>query len=315
MLQSIRKNRTINALVRALVRNSQAHVERIYRALNRRWKVAGELDLEFHGVRFRMLADCDDNLADLFYYRQSYEEENDLRMFVDLAAGSRAVLDVGANTGLYTLLAARANPQAIVCAFEPYLWNYRRLRENCALNNLANVRAVERAVGERAARINFTVPKKPRIIDVASANAEFSRKFYDRAVEWIETEVEQVALDDFVREEMPGERIDLVKIDVESYEMPVFRGMREILAAHRPHILFETFIDDERKAFFDRLAAEYDYTPYIFLRDGVLRLDDGFVANPEGLNFFLSPQRTKRVFIPFREREEFLAEMKKSESD
>jgi FkbM family methyltransferase len=43
-------------------------------------------------------------------------------------------VDVGANIGLYSLYCAWTHPRMRVTAFEPFVGNYERLVENCALN-------------------------------------------------------------------------------------------------------------------------------------------------------------------------------------
>lgn len=47
--------------------------------------------------------------------------------------------DVGANIGLYSLYAAKRNPECVVYAFEPAAQNYWRLCHNISINSLSNV--------------------------------------------------------------------------------------------------------------------------------------------------------------------------------
>src|SRR6266446_43756 len=47
-----------------------------------------------------------------------YEGET-IRVFLPLVQSAQTVIDIGANTGLFALLAAKANPYAKVWAFEP----------------------------------------------------------------------------------------------------------------------------------------------------------------------------------------------------
>jgi FkbM family methyltransferase len=63
-----------------------------------------------------------------------------------IAAGDR-VLDIGANIGAFTLLAARAAPRGKVCAVEPETGNFAVLQQNIALNRAENVDLLQVAVG------------------------------------------------------------------------------------------------------------------------------------------------------------------------
>jgi hypothetical protein len=44
---------------------------------------------------------------------------------------------------------------------------------------------------------------------------------------------------DSLASRLQGRRVSLVKIDVEGYEWPVLQGGRELIANHRPHMVFE----------------------------------------------------------------------------
>ena len=48
-------------------------------------------------------------------------------------------------------------------------------------------------------------------------------------------------------------RINLIKCDVETYEMNVFKGAFDTLKNDKPTILFESFLDEERKIFFNNI--------------------------------------------------------------
>lgn len=298
MLKYIRRNQTINKLVRTPIKCCGTCVANIFEAMSNRWRVSGTVDLRFGDLDFKMFSECDDGLVDCFYYNRSYSEARDLKFFLTLAERSRIIVDLGANTGVYSILAARVNPEASIYAFEPYRANMARLIKNCELNGLNNVHFHQKAVGNVNDTIEFTVPGDDRITDVASVNENFSKYFY-ASVEWKKDKVEQLSIDDFARNELFGNKIDLIKIDVESYEMQVFEGMNSVLTNDQPDILFETFVDDERRYFFNKILADYHYTIYVFLENGLLRLDDGVQKNVDGLNFLLSKHKLKRQYTPY----------------
>jgi FkbM family methyltransferase len=162
-----------------------------------------------------------------------YEPEV-VSVFFRLAAGARLTLDVGAHVGYFTLLAALANPQGVVHAFEPLARVRARLEHNVALNALTNVQCHGQAASDRVGTQAF--------FDVGGAvpsSASLSHEFATRDRHVAETcEVPVTTLDAFVeRAALPG--VDLVKIDTESTEPAVLTGFARTLARDHPDLLCE----------------------------------------------------------------------------
>ncbi len=68
------------------------------------------------------------------------------RLWQALAAEATTIIDIGAYTGYFGLLAARAAPGASIVCVEPVAANFARLELNLARNDARNVRAVGAAV-------------------------------------------------------------------------------------------------------------------------------------------------------------------------
>jgi len=66
-------------------------------------------------------------------------EGNTLRWWQILSKRSQVILDIGANTGIYALLAKTLNPSAEVHAFEPISRVYSILASNIALNQATHL--------------------------------------------------------------------------------------------------------------------------------------------------------------------------------
>ena len=106
-----------------------------------------------------MHSDGRDSIASsLFWHGLDGFEPETIRPFFGLAAASRTVLDIGANSGVYSLVAALANPDATVVAFEPVTLIADFLRRNVELNRLENVRVEQVALGDSEGEIEFYVP-------------------------------------------------------------------------------------------------------------------------------------------------------------
>jgi FkbM family methyltransferase len=75
-----------------------------------------------------------------------------------LAADAQLILDVGAYTGYFGLLAARAAATAEIICFEPVAANFARLEMNLALNHAYNVRAMKGAAAGAGAAMTVRMP-------------------------------------------------------------------------------------------------------------------------------------------------------------
>ncbi len=134
-------------------------------------------------------------------------------------------LDVGANVGLYTLVAARIVGRAgCVHAFEPCSATFERLRENVDLNRLGNVACHRAALSHENASAELTLATGG-----FDAWNSLGRPYMGEAG-GCET-VKTVTLDSFAQEHGLNGRITAIKIDVEGWENQVLAGAGELLAA------------------------------------------------------------------------------------
>lgn len=256
-----------------------------------------------------MFTSCDDGMVDSLFYNSSIEEESDLKLFIELSKRSKIILDIGANTGVFSIVAAISNPEARIYSFEPYSYNYNRLKKNVFLNNCNSIFCFQKAIGNSTDEIDFYVPDKERIIDVSSVDANFSKAFYGNEITWTNVKVNQTSIDLFQKEILENKSIDLMKIDVESYEMNVFKGCKELLKSGTSVIILEIFPDEERITFFNAIMNENNYYGYMILNEGILRLDDGMRANHDGRNFLLSKKKTSKIFTSFNSMKEIIDEI------
>ncbi|WP_460751800.1 FkbM family methyltransferase [Nocardiopsis oceani] len=141
-------------------------------------------------------------------------------------AGPGAVLDVGANVGVYSLLAAARGTRP-VRAFEPTPDIAATARELAAANGLP-VEVVERALGDRAGTASFTLSSTS---DASNSLAPGFRPEAGRI---------EVRVDTLSRWcERTGTVPAVVKIDTETTEPDVLAGGREALREYRPWVLCE----------------------------------------------------------------------------
>lgn len=139
-------------------------------------------------------------------------------------------VDVGANVGVHTVrLAKLAGRDGGVIAVEPDPEIMRRAERNVALNGLSNVRFVNAAAGDRPGEMRLY---RPGARDANRARASLLHHAY---LTGVPATVPVVTLDDICR----GQRVALIKIDVEGLEGCVVQGAAATISAHAPSIIFE----------------------------------------------------------------------------
>jgi FkbM family methyltransferase len=150
--------------------------------------------------------------------------------------------DVGANIGIYSAFLARlCGPAGRVWAFEPVPETYRRLRETLTLNGCDNAVTVEAAVSDKpgSARMNLF---EPRFADLNTLGSPSVAMASWNTVSPIESVIVRACTLDEFCETQRIERINFLKVDVEGFELAVFRGAERLLGEQRvDYICFEIF--------------------------------------------------------------------------
>lgn len=146
------------------------------------------------------------------------------------------VLDVGANTGIYSLLALLSYRQRLVTAFEPVPAIRAMLADNVALGGFGErVRVRAEAVGAAAGTARLFLP--PSVPDgFVETSASLAADFKADARDSLQVQV--TSLDEWwAGAGRPA--VALVKVDVESCEYDVLRGAGELVDAQRPALFYE----------------------------------------------------------------------------
>jgi FkbM family methyltransferase len=132
-------------------------------------------------------------------------------------------VDIGANIGYYSLLAARlAGPNGKVIAFEPGATNCALLAQSLQLNDMHNVTIKPCAIADIDGSVSY------------GADDSNGRIAIERCAGL--PGVPAVTLDTALAAEP---RIDFIKMDIEGAEGRALRGMQQILQRHRPVVCSE----------------------------------------------------------------------------
>ena len=156
----------------------------------------------------------------LYAAYKTYTDRAERGLLRKIAFQGAVVADVGANIGIYSQFLSRCvRPTGLVHSFEPSPDNFKRL--SAATHDLSNVRLTQAAVGERSGECKLYVSDKLNV-DHRAYKADGDSR---RAVP-----TDMVALDDYFK---PGQRVDLIKMDIQGYELHALRGAQRVLQENR----------------------------------------------------------------------------------
>jgi FkbM family methyltransferase len=158
--------------------------------------------------------------------------------------------DLGANIGLFSLLAARiVGRNGRIFSFEPDAEVAARLARNVERNGFESVTVVRKGV--------WSTSGKQRFVPAAASSPDHGTgSFAANGNAANAVAVDCVALDDFVRDSTPP---NAIKCDVEGAEAEVLRGAEQTIRAHRPWILCETHSEANDRACRE-LLRQFGYT-------------------------------------------------------
>ncbi|PIZ66784.1 hypothetical protein COU87_01065 [Candidatus Roizmanbacteria bacterium CG10_big_fil_rev_8_21_14_0_10_39_12] len=152
-----------------------------------------------------------------------YWEPLQLKLWSRLVLSADIVLDIGANTGIYSLI-AQTNSLASVYAFEPVPDVREMLIKNISLNHPSKIKVDSRLLGDHVGSQTLYIPRSGWV-DVASIDKNFAQNylFGNKMQELV---CQMTTVDDFLNDlQLKNNERILCKIDVEGAEEMVLTGM------------------------------------------------------------------------------------------
>ena len=306
-----RDNEFANPVIRNIIRGFHRLISPIDK-LTSYYRIYGIVDLRVCDVHFDIYSKSDDHIANEIYYEGNYES-SEFWLLKTLTKTSRYFVDVGANTGIFSIFTATANAKLNVLSFEPHPSNFERLLVNVSINKLKNIRAFAKALGSTSTDVEFIVPSDLKISTTASATAGYSKNFHQ--VPYKSIKVKQETIDE-VFSEIPLSPLDVIKIDVEYYELEVLTGARLTLRNKRPIVLIEILQYDtlvkQFPAMEGKISKEHADDIFVFLHNlgyygysvGSSELNHITSVNGEqNRNFLFLPAKLTKKTISYSEIE------------
>ncbi len=231
-------------------------------------------------------SDVNDSITSKVYWKGIFGYEGaTVRLFMESLGASKTVFDIGANTGLYALLAAADNPKRNVYAFEPVPQIFDRLKRNADLNELKNLHAYQYAVTDHDGRVEFYL--SPGAVPLESS---MLKGFRDNTSP---TVVPALTIDSFVMRNNI-KRVDLLKMDTEATEHLVLEGAKAVLQRDEPMIICEV-LWGRTERFLNALLDNTNYQFFLITDDGLVKKERIEGDNTyKFTNYLFSPEEKVR---------------------
>ncbi|MDJ0703814.1 MAG: FkbM family methyltransferase [Leptolyngbyaceae cyanobacterium MO_188.B28] len=187
--------------------------------------ISRNINLKVHDqsyYAFRYFTDLNDEMVE------------EMRTFLKLTQASKCFIDVGAHYGIFSL-AFSARPDSVAHSFEPSPDAFKVLKHNIMVNPGHLVHPYPFAVNSSDNKLNLY----PDVADHCIVSPKRDSFVSDSCIT-----VDAIRLDTFVLTQKI--KPDVIKIDVEGYEMDVLRGAKRLLSDYSPLIFLEIHPDELR---------------------------------------------------------------------
>jgi FkbM family methyltransferase len=259
-----------------------------HRGLKYFLKVANSLGIanriykkRLHGNFYMLLNPTEHIQRQLFWYGYYEKELGDL--LKKIVKPGDVFLDLGANIGYFSLLAANNLPSVKVISFEPVAGLFQNMNDNISLNRIRNITTVNAAVGEMSGEKELFVSAQ----DNLGMSSFHQPENYSGKKERVKVET----IDDWFKTSGLS-KIDIIKLDIEGSELAALKGMKEVLQKQKPVLIVE--INPETLSMFNLQPSDIcDYLRQLNF-EGFLILED---SGLEHLNQQEIGQITNVLFI------------------
>ncbi|GAB4446646.1 MAG: hypothetical protein Fur0028_01260 [Bacteroidales bacterium] len=221
---------------------------------------------------------------ELFWKGINSWEKESLRCWINEAKNSNIIFDIGANTGIYSLIAKSVNSNADVYAFEPVERVFEKFNKNVELNIL-KIKTYCLAISDKTGVSKIWDYKSEHEYAASLVMPHVNPDIY------ISYNVQTITLDDFI-EQNKIPKIDLIKIDVETHEPMVLEGYSRYFKIHKPKILIEVLYDnigENIQSFIEKSEIFYNYY-FIDEQRGLIKVNDIKRRSDKYFNYLLVPK-------------------------
>ena len=183
---------------------------------------------KFNAEGFIYELDLSDYIGHYLYF--GFEDDSLSDLYNRISDGA-VIFDIGANIGSTAMHFATCAKNTTVYGFEPDAHNFKIATNNIKLNNFKNITLYNFGLGDKKMQSKLFIKD--------DNNRGMNRILNDEKSELSYSVIDVNTLDDVVEEIKPT-KIDVIKIDVEGFEMKVLTGAKNTLLKFKPKLFLET---------------------------------------------------------------------------
>lgn len=189
-------------------------------------------------------------------------DKTEIELLKKIIKPGDSVLDIGSNIGFYAkILSSFTGKNGKVYCFEPDSTNFKYLKKNT--QGIDNIVLFNKAVSDKADTLKVY---KSKLLNVDH------RTYPVNNYESVE-EIESISIDALLKDKTIS-KVDVIKIDIQGYELTAFNGMKELLSNN------------------GQLKIIAEYWPHGFKRAGTSAIDFYNFFDELGYKFYLIDDNT-----------------------
>lgn len=206
----------------------------------------------------------------------SFKNKNDkteIDLLKQIIKAGDSVLDIGANIGFYAkILSTLTGNKGQVFCFEPDSQNFKYLAKNT--KGIKNINLFNKAVSDKTDVIKVY---KSKLLNVDHRTYPVNN--YD-SIE----EISSVSIDELIAEKVIG-KVNVIKIDIQGYELTAFNGMKQLLSANNDIKIIAEYWPHGFKRAGTSAIAFYDffdamgYSFYLIDGDALTKISKDYIVS------------------------------------
>jgi FkbM family methyltransferase len=301
ILKKIRSILIINLIFRVSFNWLIELGRKLFQLCSLHWPISGVVVINLPDKKvLKIYSKADDFIPSQVYWKGYDGYEYAIIPFYYLSKELSTIIDIGANIGYYSLVAATANPLAKVVSFEPVDRIVHRFKKQIEVNGFSNIKIEKKIVGDKNDHVKFYIPKGSEM-----ALASSTKKGW---VTDVDEEVIQSTTLDSYKIENRIDKIELIKMDCEFHELEVLKGMENILSSDKPIIMIEILFptakgveghfESNQHVEIEKLMLDNGYYFYLITKQALFRVDK-LEYNELDRNYIFSSKKSKNRYIPY----------------
>jgi len=231
-------------------------------------------------------------LTKFIFWEGGYQNFEYTSIFLKLIKKLRVFIDIGANIGFYSLLAAMENRDIQVIGFEPAEGPLHFFKKNLRVNRFNNIRIEPIAISDQNGEIDFYEIKNQKykylqhnLAGESNAGSKTSGRNF------VINTVPSITFEDFIRNNHIA-NIDLIKIDTEGTEHLILSKAESVLKEMKPIIICETLFNKIEYEL-EKIMKSYGYEFYNHTDLGLKKVPSIVRKEDDGIRncFFVHPSK------------------------